>query len=207
MWNQTRAMVKPNMLVWLRCWNFCSLEDDAFQGGYPQKISKQNADVFCLVYFFSIGPWICGESIFGKWIFKGPTWRKWLWWMKIGSPVRVTSMRVRLGESPRVLATSPRGGHFQWFFQVSLAGWNILVVWGGRAVWQDYLVVVSKIWFSPWFLGIFGIQIWHTFSNGWGTTTNKHPKNDLGGGFKYFLFSPLFGETIQVDEHIFSNGW
>ena len=24
----------------------------------------------------------------------------------------------------------------------------------------------------------------------------------LGGGFKYFLFSPLFGKDIQFDEHI-----
>ena len=27
----------------------------------------------------------------------------------------------------------------------------------------------------------------------------------LGGGFKYFLFSPLFGEMIQFDSY-FSNG-
>ena len=29
---------------------------------------------------------------------------------------------------------------------------------------------------------------------------------DLGGGFKYFSFSPLFGEMIQFDEHIFQMG-
>ena len=29
----------------------------------------------------------------------------------------------------------------------------------------------------------------------------------LGGGFKYFLFSPLFGEDSQFDEHIFQTGW
>ena len=28
----------------------------------------------------------------------------------------------------------------------------------------------------------------------------------LGGGFKYFLFSPLFGEMIPIDEHIFQMG-
>ena len=27
----------------------------------------------------------------------------------------------------------------------------------------------------------------------------------LGGGFKYFLFSPLFGEDFQFDEHIFQS--
>ncbi len=29
----------------------------------------------------------------------------------------------------------------------------------------------------------------------------------LGGGFEYFLFSPLLGEMIQFDEHIFQMGW
>ena len=29
----------------------------------------------------------------------------------------------------------------------------------------------------------------------------------LGGGCKHFLFSPLLGEMIQFDEHIFQMGW
>ena len=29
----------------------------------------------------------------------------------------------------------------------------------------------------------------------------------LGGGFKDFLFSPLFGEDFRFDEHIFQMGW
>ena len=29
----------------------------------------------------------------------------------------------------------------------------------------------------------------------------------LGVGFKDFVLSYLFGETIQFDEHIFSDGW
>ncbi len=29
---------------------------------------------------------------------------------------------------------------------------------------------------------------------------------NLGGGFKYFLFLPLFGEDFQFDEHIFQMG-
>ena len=29
----------------------------------------------------------------------------------------------------------------------------------------------------------------------------------LGGGFKYFLFSTLPGEMIHFDEHIFQMGW
>ena len=31
--------------------------------------------------------------------------------------------------------------------------------------------------------------------------------SSLGGGFKYFLFSPLFGEDSHFDEHIFQRGW
>ncbi len=29
----------------------------------------------------------------------------------------------------------------------------------------------------------------------------------LGGGFKYFSFSPLFGEDSHFDDHIFQRGW
>ena len=28
----------------------------------------------------------------------------------------------------------------------------------------------------------------------------------LGGGFKYFLFSSLFGEMVPIDEHIYQMG-
>ena len=35
--------------------------------------------------------------------------------------------------------------------------------------------------------------------------TSSH--NHLGGAFKYFLFSPLFGEDSHFDEHIFQRGW
>ena len=40
----------------------------------------------------------------------------------------------------------------------------------------------------------------------WGAAQNIHEgKYNLGGGFKDFLFSPLFGEMIQFDKY-FSNG-
>ena len=32
-------------------------------------------------------------------------------------------------------------------------------------------------------------------------------KGLLVGGFKHFLFSSLFGDMIQFDEHIFQMGW
>ena len=37
--------------------------------------------------------------------------------------------------------------------------------------------------------------------------SNCSSKAWLGGGFKYFLFSPLPGEMIRFDEHIFQMGW
>ena len=36
--------------------------------------------------------------------------------------------------------------------------------------------------------------------------SQKRRYRELGGGFKYFLFSPLFGEIIQFDKHIFQMG-
>ena len=35
----------------------------------------------------------------------------------------------------------------------------------------------------------------------------KLGEDNLGGGFEYFLFSPLPGEMVQFDEHIFQMGW
>ena len=32
-------------------------------------------------------------------------------------------------------------------------------------------------------------------------------KKPLGAGFKYLLFSPIFGEDSHFDEHIFQMGW
>ena len=36
---------------------------------------------------------------------------------------------------------------------------------------------------------------------------NLHVGRFLGGGFRCFLFSPLFGEDVQFDEHMFQRGW
>ena len=48
-------------------------------------------------------------------------------------------------------------------------------------------------------------------NKGWNSqwSTVHHQLNGkLGGGFKYFLFSPRkLGEMIHVDEHIFQMGW
>jgi len=37
--------------------------------------------------------------------------------------------------------------------------------------------------------------------------TLQNMKTYLVGGFKYFLFSPLFGKDSHFDEHIFQMGW
>ena len=37
--------------------------------------------------------------------------------------------------------------------------------------------------------------------------TEKFRCDPLGGGVKHFLCSPLPGEMIQFDEHIFQMGW
>ena len=42
-----------------------------------------------------------------------------------------------------------------------------------------------------------------TWTNSWGQLRVV----GLGGGFKHFLCSSLFGEMIQFDEHIFQMGW
>ena len=55
-------------------------------------------------------------------------------------------------------------------------------------------------------------ELWFPFFS---TTANHLPPNmcwvllvtNPGGGFKHFLFSSLFGEMIQFDEHIFQMGW
>ena len=36
---------------------------------------------------------------------------------------------------------------------------------------------------------------------------SHHWLQKLGDGFKYVLFSPLLGEMIHFDEHIFQRGW
>ena len=41
----------------------------------------------------------------------------------------------------------------------------------------------------------------------WGDWYGLPEVDYLGGGFKYFLFSALFGEIIKLDEHIFQMGW
>ena len=59
----------------------------------------------------------------------------------------------------------------------------------------------------------------YTASEIWGEKTHlpfgctRHPRKALGhklyilgGGFKDFLFSPLFGEDFQFDDHIFQMG-
>ena len=62
---------------------------------------------------------------------------------------------------------------------------------------------MKKYWWVPMFLAAWfkakNLQPW--LEVGWNNPIY------LGGGFKYFVFSPLPGEMIQFDEHIFQIGW
>ena len=50
--------------------------------------------------------------------------------------------------------------------------------------------------------------VWkHTPIRSFGISDAIAIHGNLGGGFKYFLFSTLFGEDFQFDEHIFQMGW
>ena len=42
-------------------------------------------------------------------------------------------------------------------------------------------------------------QLWHRGEEGVGSQMQRKVIQKLGGGFKYFLFSPLFGEDSHVD--------
>ena len=54
----------------------------------------------------------------------------------------------------------------------------------------------------PLFSGFYTSQVVQDFCS-----INSMNGSWLGGGFKYFLFSPLFGEDSHFDEHIFQMGW
>ena len=63
-------------------------------------------------------------------------------------------------------------------------------------------------WRVSW-LTMDGQVLPHRIGEGSGNLTIKTAFSEetfLGGGFKYFLFSALFGEMIQFDEY-FSDGW
>ena len=49
--------------------------------------------------------------------------------------------------------------------------------------------MASEIFRGCWAVGLLGVYIRY-----------------LGGGFTYFLFSPLFGEDSHFDDHIFQMG-
>ncbi len=51
-------------------------------------------------------------------------------------------------------------------------------------------------------VGVSAMAKWIGF---WRQRSNRNPH--LGGAFKHFLFSSLFGEMIQFDDHIFQMGW
>ena len=77
-------------------------------------------------------------------------------------------------------------------------------------VFVIYIYTLSCVFARMQSLKALGFQPWNFW---WSKATRKHPKLRtqqtclLGGGFKYFLFSPLFGEDSHFDDHIFQMGW
>ena len=78
-----------------------------------------------------------------------------------------------------------------------LAGWKSLLgeIFGN---WH----IVQSCWFFKRSFHIYFCMSKRPFRS-------KHSQilKPPGGGFKYFLFSPLLGEMIQFDDHIFRMGW
>ena len=65
------------------------------------------------------------------------------------------------------------------------------------------LVVRQTLW-NEWIAGDWPHSLHHNLKNT-NAVFKRDGKLNLGGGFKYFLFSPLLGEMIQFDWY-FSNG-
>ena len=113
---------------------------------------------------------------------------------------------------------------FRWFsffklfdFQVpslSFRGWCTTVDDFGNLAWKPlwdvFETLVNDSWMN-YLLSGFRISFKHLEGDFWEIWAEKNyqpakTNNDvnLGGGFKYFLFSPLLGEMIQFDQY-FSN--
>ncbi len=67
--------------------------------------------------------------------------------------------------------------------------------------WHDLLLDVNSAIRWEWY---HGAPVKPLKSNGWNQKIQKI--GGLGGGFKYFFFSPLLGEMIQFDYIFFSDG-
>ena len=99
--------------------------------------------------------------------------------------------------------------------------WNPLKISRKILDWSEFCF----FWIHPWWIcvcEILGIEspryfcrctapeLWHRYPRYFlksDTSSQTITFGYLGGGFKYFLFSPLPGEDFQFDEHIFQMGW
>ena len=90
----------------------------------------------------------------------------------------------------------------------------------GKLLWGKFFWVPLKIpgegWgdvrscSSSWCSGSIswdGNGDWKPWKLGWFRSRKLQLTNQLGGGFKYFLFSPLPGEKIPILTNIFQMGW
>ena len=86
-----------------------------------------------------------------------------------------------------------------WKFEFS---WFLLPGSSFRWELSSFPKMMGKIW-DKFGMGKLQFPIWKASKNIQEFASN----NNLAGGFKYFLFSPLPGEMIRFDEHIFQMGW
>ena len=84
------------------------------------------------------------------------------------------------------------GGYQRGTSRMSLGVWRVRI--GYRDGWEGAIETTGDCWFI--------INLFR------GLTTYLYIIYIIyGDGFKHFLFSPLLGEMIQFDEHIFQMGW
>ena len=92
------------------------------------------------------------------------------------------------------LTANPRENHWTWSFPFgfglfSEAIWLVL-----RTVTKTLVICCISGIILPSYMGI-------------STRSISHYKDPRWWQLKYFLYSPLFGEDFQFDEHIFQMGW
>ena len=87
---------------------------------------------------------------------------------------------------------------------------SILLQMKAESTQAFFFILISRsqpAW--RWFFHTWKLNEWVAKMMGLGISVfpSKSYGYFLGGGLKYFLFSSLFGEMIQFDEHIFQMGW
>ena len=120
---------------------------------------------------------------------------------------------------------SPQKWHFEDEFPFPKVGYvNSLEGIFSHSFWAQYLSYSCCLVFFTFpvgqgeeYLGVTGIDVHRGFGRPvslvtwrgfiWELFFKCLPSANLGGGFKHFLCSHLYGEDSHFDEHIFQRGW